>query len=65
MDAATLRTWRDARGLSRREAAALLGVSERTLETLEYGRSPTSALWGTLARVVDLMDQMGAIPSDK
>jgi DNA-binding transcriptional regulator YiaG len=55
MDAATLRAWRDARGLSRREAAPLLGINVRTLEDLEYGRSPNSALWGAIARVIELM----------
>ena len=56
MTAPDLRAWRDARGLSAREAAALLGISTRTLEGLEQGRSPTSPLWGAIARIVALMD---------
>jgi transcriptional regulator with XRE-family HTH domain len=56
LDPPTLRAWRTARGLSRTEAAALLGISARTLETLEYGRKASSALWGPLARVIALLD---------
>ena len=56
MTPADLRAWRDARGLSAREAAVLLGVSPRTLEGLEQGRSPNSPLWGVLARLIDLLD---------
>jgi transcriptional regulator with XRE-family HTH domain len=52
---ATLRAWREARRLSRRAAAALLGIPEGTLTSLEYGRSPQSALWGPLARIIDLL----------
>jgi len=55
MNPEILRAWREERGLSRREAAELLGVNQRTLEDLEYGRSPNSPLWGVLARVVELM----------
>jgi transcriptional regulator with XRE-family HTH domain len=51
----TLRTWRAARKLSRRAAASLLGISERTLEGLEYGRYAGSPLWGPIARIVQLL----------
>lgn len=54
MDAATLRAWRSERGLSGRAAAEFLGVSTRTLEGLEQGRSPTSPLWGPIARIIEL-----------
>ena len=53
MTPADLRAWRDARGLSAREAAPLLGVSHRTLEGLEQGRYPKSALWAAMARVIE------------
>lgn len=33
----------------------MLGVNERTLEGLEYGRYPVSPLWGLIARVIELM----------
>jgi transcriptional regulator with XRE-family HTH domain len=48
------RSWREARGLSRRDAAAWLGIKRRTLERLEQGNSPDSPLWGLLMRVVEL-----------
>lgn len=51
-----LRAWREGRGLSRRAAAEALGINERTLEGLEYGRSPDSALWGPLERLIVLLD---------
>jgi transcriptional regulator with XRE-family HTH domain len=50
----TLRAWRKARGLSRREAAEMLAVNERTLERLEYGLAPTSALWGPIDKIVEM-----------
>lgn len=51
----TLRAWRDARGLSAREAAVVLGLSVRTLEGLEQGRSPGSPLWGVLGKLLTLL----------
>ena len=60
MTPADLRAWRNARSLSAREAAALLGVSQRTLEGLEQGRSPSSPLWGCIARIIDLLGQRAA-----
>lgn len=60
MTAETLRAWRADLGMSRRTAAEALGVNERTLETLEYGRSPTSALWGPIGRVVELLRERDA-----
>ena len=56
MNPATLRAWRNARGLSRQEAAKVLAVPWRTIETLETGRAPQSALWGPLSRIVELLD---------
>jgi len=50
----------DQRGLSAREAAPLLGVSQRTLEGLLQGRSPSSPLWGVLARLIEEMRQRAA-----
>ena len=60
MDATTLRAWRDARGLTRYEAGAMLAISWRTLETLEAGKSPTSALWGPIGRIIELLDRVAA-----
>ncbi len=56
-----LRAWRVGRKLSRREAADMLGLSERTLETLEYGRNATSALFPVLERfmlALDMIDEL-------
>jgi transcriptional regulator with XRE-family HTH domain len=55
-DPATIRAWRQAKGLTRREAAEWLGISRRTLQGLEQGRSPTSPLWAVLSRVIELPD---------
>lgn len=57
VDAPTLRAWRSERGLSGKAAAELLGVSTRTLEGLEQGRSPTSPLWGPISRLVKLLEK--------
>lgn len=57
MDPASLRSWRDAQGLSRRVAAELLGISERTLEGLEYGRYAASPLWGPITRIIEMLNQ--------
>jgi DNA-binding XRE family transcriptional regulator len=51
----TLRAWRTTCGLSRRAAAETLGISERTLEGLEYGRYAASPLWGPIGRIIALM----------
>lgn len=51
----TLREWRHERGLSRKAAAELLAISERTLEGLEYGRYNASPLWGPIGRIIELM----------
>jgi transcriptional regulator with XRE-family HTH domain len=56
----SLCTWRTARDLSRRAAADVLGVNERTLEGLEAGRYPTSPLWGVLARLTAALDTLAA-----
>jgi DNA-binding transcriptional regulator YiaG len=56
MDAARLRQWRADRGLSAGEAALVFGISERTLNGLEQGRSPASPLWGPLSRIIALTD---------
>lgn len=53
-----LRAWRTARGLSQRAAAERLGLSKRTLETLEYGRSPKSGLWPVLAKLTAALDAL-------
>jgi DNA-binding transcriptional regulator YiaG len=45
----TLRAWREARGLTRQDAADLFQTPKATLEGLETGRRPNSALWGPLA----------------
>lgn len=50
---ATLKAWRKSHALSRRAAAELLRINERTLETLEYGLYPASALWGPLSLLLD------------
>jgi transcriptional regulator with XRE-family HTH domain len=55
-----LRAWREGRSLSRREAADILGVNERTLERLEYGRSDSSALLPVLERLTDALDRLEA-----
>ena len=61
MTAATLRAWRNARGLSRKAAAELLAISERTLEGLEYGRYDASPLWGPIARIIELLPEPAQI----
>lgn len=55
MDAVKLRAWRNARDLTRRAAADVLGVNLRTLEGLETGRHPTSPLWGVLAKLTSAL----------
>lgn len=41
----------------------MLGVNERTLEGLEYGRYPVSPLWGPITRIVELIgEQTSAAP---
>ncbi len=55
---ASLRSWREGRKLSRRDAADILGLSERTLETLEYGRNATSALFPVLERLTLALDRI-------
>jgi len=57
MNPQSLRAWRVDRGLTRQEAAPLLGISERTLQELEYGRHPASLLWGPIERIVFLLDE--------
>ncbi len=52
----TLRQWRQDRNLTRKEAAEVLGINERTLEGLEAGRYSASALWGVLGKLVPLLD---------
>jgi len=51
-----LTAWRAAHGLSRREAGEVLGVPAKTLEGLEYGRYPHSALWGPISRIIAIME---------
>lgn len=63
LDAPTLRAWRAYRGIQRAEAAQLLGIPIGTLETLERGRSPGSALWGPLGRVIELINAATAPPT--
>jgi DNA-binding transcriptional regulator YiaG len=54
----TLRAWREARGMSRAEAAVAFCVPLRTLEKLEQNRSETSALWGPLSRIIELIEAL-------
>jgi transcriptional regulator with XRE-family HTH domain len=54
----SLRAWREARGLSRRDASDVLGVAEGTLRGLEDGRYATSPLWGALDRLTLALDQI-------
>ena len=58
LDPETLRAWRKSRGMTKREAGLLLQIPMRTLETLEAGRSPSSALWGPLGRIIQLLEEM-------
>jgi transcriptional regulator with XRE-family HTH domain len=60
----SLRAWREANGLTRRAAAELLGLSERSVENLEYGWSPQSPLWGVLEKLVPLVRVPKATASD-
>lgn len=53
MTALELRAWRQARHLSRRALAALLGVSWRTVERWEQGRSPVIATAALLLRELE------------
>jgi len=55
-----LKEWRQARKLSRPDAAKFLGIPLGTLDTLEYGGpDKKSALWGPIERLVE-MDQAKA-----
>ena len=51
-----LREWREQRKLSRRKAGEFFGVPAKTLEGLEYGRYPHSALWGPISRIIAIME---------
>ena len=55
MNPETLTAWRKSRHLSRRAAADVLGISQRTLENLEYGRYETSPLWGPIGKLIDAL----------
>lgn len=57
VDTETLRAWRRARGLTAADAAKLFGVSLRTLEGLEQGRSSQSPLWGPISVIMRLLDE--------
>jgi len=48
----TIRAWRHENGWTKREAAAMLNIPTRTYETLEAGRTQSSALWGPITRIV-------------
>jgi DNA-binding XRE family transcriptional regulator len=52
----TLRQWRQDRNLTRKEAAEVLGINERTLEGMEKARYSASPLWGVLGKLVPLLD---------
>ena len=54
----TIRAWRHKNGWTKREAAEQLNIPSRTYETLEAGRSPSSALWGPLGRIIQLLEEM-------
>jgi len=58
MTPADLRAWRDARGLSRAEAAIVLGVNARTLEDLESGRRSGATLMPVLKRLTTALDRL-------
>jgi transcriptional regulator with XRE-family HTH domain len=58
MDATTLRAWRTHRNLSRREAAAMLGVRVRTLEGLENDPQSDSVLWEPIGIIVELRNEI-------
>lgn len=58
----TLRAWRDSQNLTRREAADALGINQRTLEDLEYGRSPRSPLWGPIERLIAMLGMESKTP---
>jgi transcriptional regulator with XRE-family HTH domain len=60
VDAAGLRAWRSSRGLSRQQAADMLGINPRTLEGLEQGRYPGSPLWGPVSRLIELLDRISS-----
>ena len=61
MTPAALREWRETQGYSQADAALMLGVNLRTLQDLEQGRSPSSALWGPIQRVIDLLGKIDEI----
>jgi len=52
----TIRAWRHKNGWTKREAAEQLNIPTRTYETLEAGRTKSSALWGPITRIVQLME---------
>jgi DNA-binding transcriptional regulator YiaG len=56
LNATTIRAWRHKNGWTKREAAAMLNIPTRTYETLEAGRTKSSALWGPITRIVKLME---------
>lgn len=58
MSRVDIRAWREARGLSRRNAGVLLGLNPRTLEGLETGRAPRSAAWTPAKRIIALLSRV-------
>ncbi len=57
MTPSDLRAWREGRGLSRRDAADLLGLDPRTLEALEQGRTSGNTLMPVLERLTYWIDR--------
>jgi transcriptional regulator with XRE-family HTH domain len=53
---ADLRAWREAHGLTQAAMAERCGIPRKTLEGLEQGRRPTSALFGPLAKLLEAWD---------
>jgi transcriptional regulator with XRE-family HTH domain len=54
MTPATLRAWRETHGLTRQDAANLLGMSRRTLETIEQGRKGPGPLSGPISVLIQV-----------
>lgn len=52
----TLRAWREAHAMSRREAEEALGIPPRSFESLETGGVKSGLVWGLLGRFLPLLD---------
>ncbi len=65
MTPAELRAWRQEHGLTQAHLSDLLNVSQATLEGIEQGRRPGSALLGPIGVLLRTWDAIGVPTLDR